>query len=119
MVKKLLYLFFGLQIQAHAQTIYQNAQVLDVNKMRVLNGYDVWVKDGKIEALKKHSDKNNPPNYQLKDCAGQFILPGLGDAHVHFFQSGSLLPARMLLICVNSILTNKRSIGHIRIIPTC
>ena len=73
-----------------AQLLIRNTQVLDVENKKILSGYDVMVQDGKIISITK-GKKLNPAAGTLEiDGTNQWLMPGLADAHVHFFQSGGL-----------------------------
>ncbi|HEY1020899.1 MAG TPA: amidohydrolase family protein, partial [Flavisolibacter sp.] len=62
--------------------------VVDVENKKLLPGHDVLVQNGIITAVGK---KLSPPgNARVMDGSGRYLMPGLVDAHVHFFQSGGL-----------------------------
>jgi imidazolonepropionase-like amidohydrolase len=46
------------------------------------------VQDGKIRAIGKKLSA--PAGAQVIDGTGRYLMPGLVDAHVHFFQSGGI-----------------------------
>lgn len=89
---RFLYLFFILLIvsSVKAQLLIKNTQVLDVENKKLLKGYSVLVQDGKIIAVEKDRDFKLPTNTTVIDGSNKFLIPGLTDAHVHFFQSGGL-----------------------------
>ena len=70
--------------------IIKDAQVLDVEKQKVLSGVSVRISDGKITAVGKYSKMNPSPEDSIIDASGKYLMPGLTDAHIHFFQSGGL-----------------------------
>jgi imidazolonepropionase-like amidohydrolase len=74
----------------HGQVLIKNAQVLDVEKKKILSGYSVLVQEGKIVAVDKDRAYKLPEGTQVIDATGQYLVPGFTDAHVHFFQSGGL-----------------------------
>lgn len=49
--------------------------------------------DGKIRAVGRYRDLELPVNTVTKDLSGLTVLPGLGDAHVHFAATGFLQSA--------------------------
>ncbi len=51
------------------------------------------VVDGKIRAVGRRQDVDLPPHTVIKDLNGLTVLPGLGDAHVHFAATGFLQSA--------------------------
>ena len=50
----------------------------------------IIVKDQRIEAIGSRSTLDVPRDVRTIDCRGRWIMPGLIDAHVHFFQSGGI-----------------------------
>src|SRR3954453_4026715 len=47
---------------------------------------------GKIEQVGPTADTPAPPGYRLMDMRGQFLAPGLINAHAHLFSTGRPLP---------------------------
>jgi imidazolonepropionase-like amidohydrolase len=50
----------------------------------------ILVRDGRIAAVGNRNEIRIPPETRVVDASGKWIVPGLIDAHVHFFQSGGL-----------------------------
>lgn len=75
---------------APAQILIKNANVIDVEKNKVLAGHDVVVIDGKIVSVHKDKLYKLPPGTQVIDATDKYLIPGLADAHIHFFQSGGI-----------------------------
>ncbi|HCR53982.1 MAG TPA: amidohydrolase [Cytophagales bacterium] len=50
----------------------------------------VLIKDNKIEKTGRQGKMKIPANAEIIDVKGKYIIPGLIDSHVHFFQSGGL-----------------------------
>ncbi|MFT5516763.1 MAG: imidazolonepropionase-like amidohydrolase [Rhodothermales bacterium] len=69
--------------QAGAQnvTAIRAGAVLDVRTGEVERGVVILVRDGRIEAMGR--DVDVPTGAEIVDLSGQFVLPGLMDAHVH------------------------------------
>lgn len=72
------------------QILIRNTNVVDVEKKKILEGYSVLVQDGKIIAIDKDRQYKLVPGTTVIDGIGKYLIPGLADAHVHFFQSGGL-----------------------------
>ncbi len=92
---KILYLFALLPavIQPYlsqSQSLIKNVQVIDVEKKKILTGYDVLCLDGKIVSIEKGRMYKLPDGTTVIDGTGKYLVPGFVDAHVHFFQSGGL-----------------------------
>ncbi|WP_078673184.1 amidohydrolase family protein [Chitinophaga eiseniae] len=69
------------------ETWITNASLVDPAKQTIRQSMTVVLKDGLITAVHK---KKAPPQATTIDAAGKYLMPGLTDAHVHFFQSGGL-----------------------------
>lgn len=87
--------FFLLLIRfsyADAQSIqvFQQAQLLDVHQLGVTSPMDVWVENGVITGVYPTGKKIIPQTAAVTNCSGKYLAPVMGDAHVHFFQTGSL-----------------------------
>lgn len=73
-----------------SQVLIKNITVLDVEKKKVLVGYNVVALDGKIISVDKDKQYKLPAGTEVIDGSGKYLVPGFTDAHVHFFQSGGL-----------------------------
>ncbi|HEX5652133.1 MAG TPA: amidohydrolase, partial [Chitinophagaceae bacterium] len=73
-----------------AQVLIRNTQVVDVERKRILAGYDVVAIEGKIVSVDKGKMYKLPEGTTVIDGSGKWLVPGFTDAHVHFFQSGGL-----------------------------
>lgn len=86
----LLFMLCFMTHKVHAQTYIQNVTVVDViNKKMVPNQTVVITKDI-ISEIKPAPKIKIPQNATVIDGKGKFLMPGMTDAHVHFFQSGGL-----------------------------
>ncbi|MEO6407036.1 MAG: amidohydrolase family protein [Ferruginibacter sp.] len=86
----LLVLSLAYMYSSTAQVVIKNVNVVDVENKKILAGYTVSVQDGKIVSINKGKNISAAPNTQEIDGTGKWLMPGLTDAHVHFFQSGGL-----------------------------
>jgi imidazolonepropionase-like amidohydrolase len=50
----------------------------------------ILVRGNRIEAVGPRASTPVPPGARVIDATGRWVIPGLIDAHVHFFQSGNL-----------------------------
>src|SRR5438067_437608 len=82
------YLFLALGLSA--QTYITNINVLDVERMKLKPAQTVEIKGDKIVAVGNSNQMKLPVNANVVDGTGKYLIPGLVDAHVHFFQSGDL-----------------------------
>ena len=84
--------FFIFLVQAAtSQLLIKNTNVIDVENNKILTGYDVLVENGRITSVVKTTPASRDPMAtQVIDGGGKYLIPGLADAHVHFFQTGGL-----------------------------
>ena len=61
--------------------------LVDVENKKLVPALDVLIENGVITAVGKKLSAASP---QIIDGSGKYLMPGLVDAHVHFFQSGSI-----------------------------
>lgn len=73
-----------------AQVLIKNVDVLDVENKKVLKGYNVVALNGRIVSVDKDRMYKLPEGTEVIDGTGKYLIPGLTDAHVHFFQSGGI-----------------------------
>lgn len=73
-----------------AQTAITNTNVVDVTGKQVLKNRTVLIADGKIVSVEAANKIKLPAETNIIDGTGKYVMPGLVDAHVHFFQSGGL-----------------------------
>ncbi len=84
----LLLLFTFLFATAKSQLLIRNISVVDVEHKKILGPQNVLVRDGIITAMGKNAKAD--VGTEIIDGSGKWLMPGLVDAHVHFFQSGGL-----------------------------
>src|SRR5690242_8459798 len=64
--------------------LLHNASVVDVQAGKVRPNVTVTIENGKIVSVAPATAAPQaPPGYNLVDCSGKFICPGLIDSHVH------------------------------------
>ena len=56
----------------------------------ILQKHVILIEGSKISKVGKEGKVRIPADAQIVDASGKWIIPGLIDAHVHFFQSGGL-----------------------------
>lgn len=71
-------------------SIIKDVHVLDVEKQKVLENISVKIVDGKIQQIDKFRKIEVQDGDTIIDATGKYLIPGLMDAHIHFFQSGGL-----------------------------
>lgn len=74
----------------HAQVLIKNVNIPDMSSHEIMEGMDVAVADGKIIYIGRGRMYKMPPGTKVIEGTGKYLVAGLTDAHVHFFQSGGL-----------------------------
>lgn len=69
---------------------FVNATLVNSNGDKPLANSVIIIKDNRIEKVGKNGKVKIPPGAETIDVQGKYIIPGLIDSHVHFFQSGGL-----------------------------
>ncbi|MBK1895567.1 amidohydrolase family protein [Chryseobacterium paridis] len=86
----LLFILCFLSGKIHAQTYIQNVTVVDITNKKLIPNQTVVVSKDLISDVKPANKIKVPQNATTIDGKGKFLIPGMTDAHVHFFQSGGL-----------------------------
>ncbi len=84
----LLFLFAFLFASVKSQLLIRNIAIVDVEYKKLLAPQNVLVRNGIITAIGKKAKAEE--GTEVIDGSGKWLMPGLVDAHVHFFQSGGL-----------------------------
>src|SRR5882757_7833294 len=74
----------------HAQTYITHANLLDMSLQRRLPDYTIVIKNDTIEQTGPSERIRIPEGARVIDATGKWVMPGMVDAHVHFFQTGGL-----------------------------
>lgn len=87
----ILIVFSGHCFLANGQsTLIKNINLVDVKTGKIMPGYSVLFTDGIIQQVAPSAKLKTPADATIIDGDGRYIMPGMADAHIHFFQSGSL-----------------------------
>ena len=71
--------------------VFIGATLIDGSSYPVLENSWIHIKDGKILTIRSADTDIKPPTTAtIVDVKGKFIIPGLIDSHIHFFQSSGL-----------------------------
>jgi imidazolonepropionase-like amidohydrolase len=92
-MKKLLSIFFvaGLySASIYSQTFIKNVTIVDVVNKRLIPAQTVEINKDIITNVQLAGKKAFSSNALVIDGTGKYLMPGMTDAHVHFFQSGGL-----------------------------
>ncbi|RMG31668.1 MAG: amidohydrolase [Methanobacteriota archaeon] len=67
--------------------ILTNVKLFNPETLQFEQWKEISIEDGLIKSMRQEMTENDT---NAIDCKGLFVLPGLIDAHIHFFQSGGL-----------------------------
>jgi imidazolonepropionase-like amidohydrolase len=87
---KILFFVLGITFNSFSQTYITKVTIVDVENEKLIPNQTVVISDGLIKEIKKSGAIEIPDNVEVIDGSGKYLIPGLVDAHVHFFQSGGL-----------------------------
>lgn len=72
------------------QTLISNVNLVDVKTGKIIPGQSVLINSDKIEQTGAADKIKTAAGIQTIDGSGKYLMPGMTDAHIHFFQSGGL-----------------------------
>jgi imidazolonepropionase-like amidohydrolase len=75
--------------QSH-YTVISNSNVIDVGNGKILKAMSILFKDGIIEDVLPTKKMKLPAGTVVIDGNSKYVIPGMTDGHIHFFQSGGL-----------------------------
>src|SRR6187399_2596941 len=64
---------------------FRHVNVVDVRDGTVRRDQDVTIRDGRIAAIGAASDRADGSGARTIDATGKFLIPGLADMHVHWY----------------------------------
>ncbi len=71
-------------------TVIKGGTVINTHQKSVINNCIILIKDSVIIDIGEKIREKIPADAEVIDASGKFIIPGMTDGHIHFFQSGSL-----------------------------
>lgn len=77
-------------VSLYSQTFIKNVTIVDVVNKKLIPAQTVVINKDVITDVQKAGRKTFPSNAIIIDGTGKYLMPGMTDAHVHFFQSGGL-----------------------------
>ncbi|MEL7534416.1 MAG: amidohydrolase family protein [Bacteroidota bacterium] len=80
-------LLAGLQLQAQQSLLIRNVRLVDPSQNKTSKPSYILIKGNKIAEI---GTNREPEADSTIEGNGRFVLPGLMDGHVHYFQSGGL-----------------------------
>ncbi|MBL0356657.1 MAG: amidohydrolase family protein [Chitinophagaceae bacterium] len=89
-IVKILLLHTSIQAQTSATWI-TNVNLVNTNEGKIQKGITVAVEGSTIKQVGKYNPKFKIPDSSIViDGSGKYLMPGMVDGHIHFFQSGGL-----------------------------
>ncbi|GEN68873.1 amidohydrolase family protein [Chryseobacterium rhizosphaerae] len=73
-----------------AQVYIQNVTIADVIHKKMIPAQTIIINNGKITKIKPSKQIKIPQNSHVINGEGKYLIPGMTDSHIHFFQSGGL-----------------------------
>jgi imidazolonepropionase-like amidohydrolase len=70
--------------------LISNANIIDVRNGRIIKDASILVREGVIQEVLIGKKMKLPTGTKVLDATSKYIIPGMTDAHIHFFQSGGL-----------------------------
>jgi imidazolonepropionase-like amidohydrolase len=85
-------LFLSIQLQAQNKPVWiTNINIVNTTTGKVQPAMTVMLEGNTIKQVVKYNTKTKvPDSVTLVSGAGKYIMPGMIDGHIHFFQSGGL-----------------------------
>jgi imidazolonepropionase-like amidohydrolase len=87
--------------------ILENVNIIPMNKDTIFKNQSVLIKDGKILRIVESKKIQPPSNAEIIDGTGKYLIPGLTDMHVHFFNQNDLI-----LFVANGVTTVRNMMGN-------
>lgn len=86
----LLMLCWGFCLYSQPTIRISNCNIIDPVSGKISENQDILIEGDQIKRISAHRTRASAPQETTIDATGQWVIPGLADAHVHFFQSGGL-----------------------------
>ena len=81
---------FLFSLVIYSQTYVTNVTITDVENQKMIPNQTVIITKGLISNIQSSKKVEIPENATIIDGTGQYLAPGLTDAHIHFSQNGGL-----------------------------
>lgn len=82
--------------------VVKNVSVISMTSEKIKQNQDVVIKNGKVSSI-SNSKKTNYKNLLIIDGTGKYMMPSLGDAHVHFPETEAEMERVMELYIINGV----------------
>lgn len=93
-------LAFPADSSAQATTAFVHVNVVPMDREGVLHDQNVIISNGRIQAMGPAASTTVPKDARIISAAGQYLMPGLADMHVHLY-----FPEELSLYIANGVTT--------------
>ncbi len=73
-----------------SQTYITNVSIADVENQKMISNQTIVITNDLISNIQTSKNVKIPEKAKIIDGTGKYVLPGLTDSHIHFFQNGGL-----------------------------
>lgn len=73
-----------------SQTYITNVSITDVENQKMISNQTIVITNDLISNIQTSKNVKIPEKAKIIDGTGKYVLPGLTDSHIHFFQNGGL-----------------------------
>ena len=94
--------------------LIKNISVIPMNQEKVLNNYDVLIKNGLIADIRKNIAISSD-DLKIIDGKNKYLIPGLSDMHMHFWSDSTVLG----LYLANGVTTIRSASGKQEYLKWC
>lgn len=70
--------------------VIKGGTIINTHEKTIIKNAILMIKDSVIAGAGDRIKEKIPPDAEIIDATGKFIIPGMTDGHIHFFQSGGL-----------------------------
>jgi len=85
-----LFISLGICFSIAQTTLIQSVNVVDVENGRILSPRNILIEDDRISRITTENITEISDSLILVDGTDKYVMPGMIDAHIHFFQTGGL-----------------------------
>lgn len=96
------------------QIVFEDVNVIPMDKEKVLEHQSVVIKNGRITALGRHDGVEYEQSALIIDARGKYLMPGLAEMHAHVPPNDDLESMKevLKLFALNGITTIRGMLGH-------
>lgn len=102
------------QSSNQSEIVFRNVSVISMDSEKLLEGYDLLVKDGRIMEMGPAGSIKTGNNARVVDGRGKYIMPGLAEMHAHVPPVNDIEPMKAVvkLFALRGVTTIRGMLGH-------